>query len=167
MKGVNRHFVFRNYGWIAIVAGGIASVSLFFHGGEEKVGLIGACVAGLLGFCYFAQQQKLAETSLFHALFTQFNARYDKLNGRLAAMTGVGTGITQEERNVVVDYFNLCAEEYVFYQEGYIPDHVWKAWCRGMTWYLRRHPYKDIWNEEVNTDSFYGLTEEIILEGAE
>lgn len=89
MTGVNRYFVFRNYGWITIVTVGFASVSVFVHGGEERVGLIGACVAGVLGFCFFAQQQKRAETSLFHALFTQFNARYDKLNGRLAAMTGV------------------------------------------------------------------------------
>lgn len=68
---------------------------------------------------------------------------------------------------MVVDYFSLSAEEYVFFQEGYIPDHVWKAWCRGMTCSLGRHLYKDIWNEEVNTDSFYGLNEENIQKGAE
>lgn len=99
-------------------------------------------------------------------MFTHFNERYDKFNGPLAALAGEGTEITQEQRNLIVDYFNLCAEEYLFYQEGYIHRRVWRSWCRGMAWYLKRHPFKDIWNEEIKTESFYGLTEEIIREGA-
>lgn len=162
---MDRHFIFRNYWWIATVAGGCLALAAFSFGGEDRVGLVGAAIAGTLGFCYFVQQQKLAETALFHQLFTTFNARYDHLNGPLAALLSE-TGMSQEQRNLIVDYFNLCAEEYLFYQQGYIPRAVWRSWCRGMTWYLKRHPFKDVWNDEVQTDSFYGLSLDIIRAGA-
>lgn len=81
-------------------------------------------------------------------------------------MAQEGTEITQEQRSLIVDYFNLCAEEYLFCKEGYIPRRVWRSWCRGMAWYLKRHPFKDVWNSEVKTDSFYGLTEQVIRDGA-
>lgn len=162
---MDRHFIFRNYWWIALLAGGFAAMLAFFLGGEDRVGLVGAAIAGALGFCYFVQQQKLAETALFHELFKDFNARYDKLNGRLAALLPERE-LSLEQRNIIVDYFNLCAEEYLFYQQGYIPRTVWRSWCRGMAWYLKRHPFKDVWNDEVQTESFYGLSLETIRAGA-
>ena len=131
------------------------------------MGLIGASIAGALGFCYFVQEQKLAETSLFHSLFITFNERYDRFNGPLAAIAeGTSTLQEHEKRSLIVDYFNLCAEEYLFFKEGYIHRDVWRSWCRGMAWYLKRHPFRDIWNEEVQSESFYGLSLETILAGA-
>lgn len=163
---MNRRIIFKHYWWIALLLGGVLALLAFRFGGDERAGLVGGCVAGALGFCYFVQQQKLAETQLFYHLFTSFNQRYDALNGPLSKMSGKGADITLEQRNLIVDYFNLCAEEYLFYQEGYIPRKVWRSWCRGMAWYLKRHPFKDVWNEEIKTESFYGLTEEVIREGA-
>lgn len=162
---MNRQFFFGNYWWIAPIIGACLALAAFCFGGDGRVGLVGAVIAGTLGFCYFVQQQKLAETALFHQLFTGFNARYDKLNGPLAALLSE-TNLLPEQRNVIVDYFNLCAEEYLFYQQGYIPRIVWRSWCRGMAWYLKRHPFKDVWNEELSTESFYGLSLEVIHAGA-
>lgn len=162
----SRHFIFKNYWWIAILVGGLLSAVSFLYGGSDRVSLVGASIAGTIGFCYFVQRQKLAETELFHQLFTHFNARYDKLNGPLTDMALEDMPITKEQRGMIVDYFNLCAEEYLFYQEGFIHERVWKSWCRGMTWYLKRHPFKDVWNEEEKSESFYGLTLDIIREGA-
>ena len=162
---MNRHFIFRNYWWIALAIGGGTALLFFQFGGDERVGLVGAVIAGTLGFCYFVQQQKLAETSLFHQIFTSFNARYDQLNGPLAALLSE-RDLTTEQRSLIVDYFNLCAEEYLFYQQGYIPRQVWRSWCRGMAWHLKRHPFKDVWNEEIRSESFYGLSLEVIHAGA-
>lgn len=163
---MNRHIIFKHYWWIALFGGGLLALMAFIFGGEERTSLVGGSVAGAIGFCYFVQQQKLAETNLFYQLFTSFNKRYDKFNGPLSQMANQGTNITSEQRNLIVDYFNLCAEEYLFYQEGYIPPKVWRSWCRGMVWYLKRHPFKDVWNVEIKTESFYGLTEKSIHEGA-
>jgi hypothetical protein len=119
-----------------------------------------------LGFCYFVQQQKLAETTLFKQLFSEFNARYDGMNGRLAAIAELDIAPDENEKVEVVDYFNLCAEEYLFYKEGYIHPEVWRSWCRGMLWYLEREPFNSMWEIEAETDSYYGLTLTIIRRGA-
>jgi hypothetical protein len=128
--------------------------------------LVGSVVAATLGFCYFVQQQKLAETTLFKQLFSEFNARYDGMNGRLAAIANLGIAPDENEKVEVVDYFNLCAEEYLFYKEGYIHPEVWRSWCRGMLWYLEREPFNSMWEIEAETDSYYGLTLTIIRRGA-
>lgn len=148
-----------------MLLGGAAVTVCLYFGGDDRIGLIGTVLAGALGFCYFAQQQKLAETALFHQLFIGFNARYDKINGSLFSLLNK-QNLLPEDRSIIVDYFNLCAEEYLFYQQGYIPRKVWRSWCRGMAWYLKRHPFKDVWNDEFKTDSFYGLSLEVIHAGA-
>lgn len=162
---MNRHFVFKHYWWISMAVGGVAGYLAFRFGGDDKVGFIGSVIAGTLGFCYFVQQHKLAETILFHQLFTNFNARYDAINNKLAVLIEERE-LSPEQRSTIVDYFNLCAEEYLFYQQGYIPRKVWRSWCRGMAWYLKRHPYRSVWNDEVSIESFYGLTLEKISAGA-
>lgn len=163
---LNRHFLFRHYWWIGPSAGVIGCILALIFAAEDRIGLIGAIIASTLGFCYFTQQQKLAETELFYKLFTNFNQRYDKLNDDLSSIASQKLVPSDEQKNKIVDYFNLCAEEYLFFKEGYIPIDVWRAWCRGMSWYLRRHPFKDIWNEEIGSDSFYGLSLDIIRIGA-
>ncbi len=162
---MTRHFFFRQYWWVALLVGGVLAGVAWCVGGDDRIALVGAVIAGVLGFCYFVQQQKLAETALFHQLFTAFNARYDTMNDRLVAIADKAGQATVEERALIIDYFNLCAEEYLFFKEGYIHRDAWRAWCRGMHWYLRRHPFRDIWHEEIKTESFYGLTLERILEG--
>lgn len=163
---MNRHLVFKHYWWVGLLLGGSASIAAFVLGGEDRVGLVGSAIAGTLGSYYFVQQQKLAETQLFLDLFSAFNARYDKLNGSLAEIAKRNGPLLDADRDVVVDYFNLCAEEYLFYRDGYIRRDAWRSWCRGMLWYLRRHPFRDIWHEEVTTDSFYGLSMDVIEQGA-
>lgn len=158
-----RSWLFRSYGWLATLAT-LAAIAWAAYSGAWLPVLAPAGPA-ILGFCYFVQQQKLAETALFERLFTSFNKRYDEMNDRLAdivedRMTSV------ENRKIVVDYFNLCAEEYLFFKAGYIYPDVWTSWCRGMLWYLRRHPFKDIWGAEMKEQSFYGLSLEAITKGA-
>jgi len=163
---MNRHFILKNYSWLGFLLGGLSVSTAYALGGDDRIGLVGAAIAGTLGFYYFAQQQKLSETELFHKLFTDFNARYGKLHGVLAEIATRNSPPTAAEYNTVVDYFNLCAEEYLFYQEGYVRREAWRSWCRGMLWYLRRHPFKGIWHEQIAKESFYGLSLSVIEEGA-
>jgi len=78
------------------------------------------------------QQQKLSETALFKDLFTEFNRRYDALNDRLAELASSRPQLDPSGRQVIVDYFSLCAEEYLFFTEGYIHRAAWRSWCAGM-----------------------------------
>ena len=163
---MTRHIIFKHYWWLGLLLGSVAAGLAYCLGGADRVAFVGAAIAGTPGFYYFVQQQKLSETELFHHLFTAFNARYDKLNGPLAEIAERAHAQSTVERNIVVDYFNLCAEEYLFFKEGYIHRDAWRSWCRGMLWYLRRHPFRDIWHEEVKGESFYGLSLAVIEQGA-
>lgn len=164
--GITRQVIFKHYGWIAVVFW-IASVGAVFEfTTADKVTLIGSITVVALGFCYFAQQQKLAETSLFKDLFTDFNQRYDGLNDCLAKI-GVSDGqLEPADRQTIVNYFNLCAEEYLFFSEGYIHPAAWRSWCTGMLWYFNREPFRSVWRQESETDSYYGLSLYVIQQGA-
>jgi hypothetical protein len=161
-----RRFFFKHCWWVALLLAIALGGAVLRSRLPDRGALAGGLVAIAIGFCYFAHQQKLAEVTLFKQLFTEFNARYDRMNGRLAKIEKLQGPLQAGPRQVVVDYFNLCAEEYLFYREGYIPPEVWRAWCRGMLYYIEREPFASIWAEEYINDCYYGLTTSAIYVGA-
>lgn len=163
---INRQTLLRHYWWLTILIGGAALAFALCFGDTNRIVLAGSVIAGSLSFCYFAQQQKLAETVLFKDLFTCFNRRYDRLNDRLADIGLDSASISDAQRRLIVDYFNLCSEEYLFYKEGYILDEVWSSWCRGMLWYFEKESFQSVWEGEIKTGSYYGFSLPIIREGA-
>jgi len=135
----------------------------------DRISALISVTATFLGSGHFILQQHLAETSLFKALFTEFNKRYDKLNGKLAEIAASKPErkpLDNKERETVIDYFNLCAEEYLFYKRGYIDPDVWRAWCNGMLWYMEQEPFATLWEEEKSNNSYYGLSLNVIRSGA-
>jgi hypothetical protein len=103
--------------------------------------LLVSIVGGVVGFTYFIYRQHLDEAKLFKELFAGFNDRYDALNDHLnAILFGPHDGLlSADERERLFSYFNLCAEEYLFYKAGYIDHEVWEFWRRGMKVFFR-HP---------------------------
>jgi|ERR1700722_2782163 hypothetical protein len=163
---MDKRFVFRNYWWIAATVAMIAIVVIVASGSPGRESLIASTLAAALGFCYFVQKQKLDELRLFKDLFTDFNRRYDEMNDKLESIrSGNGRG-GAEVRNTLVEYFNLCAEEYLFFKEGYIHPEAWQSWCRGMVCYLQDDGIRGAWNEEMTLGSYYDLTLRAIEQGA-
>ena len=160
-----RHLVFRFYPAIAVLALLLGFAIVSAQPSDARGALAGSLVAGVLGFCYFVQQQKLGETLLFKDLFTGFNSRYDRLNGPLARLSP-GTSLTREEMDLLVDYLNLCAEEFLFHQQGFILPTVWRSWCRGMLQYLEVAAISDFVQAELAKDDYYGLTLAHIRKGS-
>ena len=158
-------FVFRFFPALALVGLVIGFAVIFGLDLSDKPALIGALIAGVLGFCYFIQQQRVAETHLFKELFTEFNRRYDEMNDRLTRITTSGSS-GPEDNQLIIDYLNLCAEEYLFFREGYIHREAWRAWCRGMLQYLDSDAFRTIAQRELASGSYYGLTEGQIGAGA-
>ena len=75
--------------------------------------------------------------------------------------------LDERDRDTAIDYFNLCAEEYLFYRGDYILPDVWTSWCRGMWQYVGKDgPLRRLWLEEVTSGSYYGLTLNEIERGA-
>lgn len=117
-----------------------------------------AIVGGTLTALYLLQKQKLEETQLFAELFTSFNNRYDEMNEELNKLVNKnGVLLGGSEKDLLYDYFNLCAEEYMFYQRGYIPPRVWDAWKNGMHDFMQDERVRELWKEEKKSNSYYGL----------
>ncbi len=77
---------------------------------------------------------KIEDDKMFKELFDDFNKRYDdKFNDLINEIRdGYISELTREQKNKIIDYFNLCAEEFLWYKKGRIPFDVWSAWKSGM-----------------------------------
>jgi hypothetical protein len=118
-----------------------------------------SAVGGILLAMYSVQKQKLEETRLLKELFMEFTSRYDKLNEDLNRILSLEPKqeLTKEDIDVLYNYFNLCGEEYFYYQQGFIHPKVWKAWCNGIKIFCRNEKIGKVWAEELKNDSYYGF----------
>jgi hypothetical protein len=162
-----RVFLFAHYWWIVTLFLAAAIPALVLASRPEyAAGNVVALCAGALGVVYFIQKQKIEELQLFERLFTRFNERYAAMNADLQRIAAGSESDADVTRRVLDGYFNLCAEEYLFYEQGRILPSVWRAWCRGMLSYLEREAIRKYWESEVTSDSHYGLTSDVIRLGA-
>jgi hypothetical protein len=109
------------------------------------------------GFAYFLYHQHLDETKLFKELFTDFNRRFGDLNKDLHAILSArpGHSLSDQEKQRLFSYFNLCAEEYLFFHAGYIDRDVWNSWYRGMGDFFKNPLIRRLWEEDSESDSYY------------
>ena len=121
-------------------------------------------VGAVLGLSYFALRQQIDETRLFSDLFKSFNARYDQKNDRLHELCSIDVNQTLEleEKVFLYDYFNLCAEEYLYYAKGFIYPEVWQAWVAGMKIFYQNARIRRLWDSELATKSYYGFRKEFL-----
>jgi hypothetical protein len=151
-----KRFLFKWYALICLLAIFVAAVAFLPHSKWQPF----VAVAGvILSFAFGIQKQNLEETKLFKELFEQFNERYDELSDDMNCIyRNSESPLTEAEIKTLYKYFNLCGEEYLYYQKGFICDEVWQAWKIGMK-FLRQNPrIKRLWDEDLkNNDSYYGL----------
>lgn len=135
----------------------IATTVSVVHIGNE-LSTVAGIIGTLISLIYFIQKQRLDELKLFRELFREFNERYDRINQDLEnVMQGSSLEVTPNERDLLIDYFNLCGEEYFFYQKGYIDPIVWNAWLNGMRFIVSAPRIQAVWRLEQKTNSYYGL----------
>lgn len=98
----------------------------------------------------------------FKELFTDFNKRYDGLNNFLNQIKD-DQKLTEVEKQRVIDYLNLCAEEYMWVKKGWIPEHIWTSWKNGIKLHQSKSPIKEVFEEERRLwkSSYYGFFDEI------
>ena len=116
-------------------------------------------MGGIVSFSYFFQKQKLEEISLFRSLFDKFNERYNQMNERLNKILVLEQNSSLSLNDVILlyDYFNLCAEEYLYYRLGYILPEVWQSWYNGMLIYYGCPHIRALWDKELKANSYYGF----------
>ena len=134
-------------------------MGLIFWRAEFALVLLGA-VAGLGGAIFQISAAYHAKVSHFLECFSRCNEAYAKLNGRLReplrpSQKREHPPAADGPNDAIVDYFNLCAEEYLMYKMGVIPEFVWRVWCDGIHARACADHIKKAWDEEKRWD-YYG-----------
>ena len=107
----------------------IISISLFNYF-ENKIEIIGAVLATGISISFGVRQYKMENDKMFKELFESFNSRYDtKFNNKLNEIdskykVSKELLIDENDKLLIIDYLNLCSEEYLWYQKGRIPEIV-------------------------------------------
>ena len=117
------------------------------------LGLIGGSAAIVLGL----MQYWLQRDREFRDLFKDMNSAYDKLNNQLDEVEA-GHLTEAEAKKTVVDYMNLCAEEYFWHKRGRIDGDVWQAWESGMRSRFKHEKIAELARPELKeySASYYG-----------
>jgi len=129
----------------------------------------GTLVAWYIGYL----QLRLEDDRIFKDLFEKFNMRYDHelndlINGIRIDSNDFERELSNKEKQQLLDYFNLCAEEFLWFKKGRIPADVWNAWRTGILRNISTPQIRTFYEQEVLKpnikDSFYGLVEELKLQ---
>lgn len=126
---------------------------------------------GLLGTVatlYFGSiKYRIENDKLFKELFQEFNSRYDiRFNDLINELKyDSNREINNDERNLIIDYLNLCSEEYLWRSKNRIPRNVWISWKAGIIENLKINQVKNVYENEILSEngkkSFYGLIDEL------
>lgn len=151
-----KYWLFDYYWLLIFFLVAIAIVVLL--GREESISTFATIIGTLLSFAYFLQKQKLEETRLFREIFKECNARYNLMNEELELISQKDSKtLNLAEHRKVIDYLNLCGEEYLYFKLGYIEPTVWFAWQKGMKSIVSAPSIRAIWSQEKATGSYYDL----------
>jgi len=110
----------------------------------------------LITLVYNNFNRKMSNDKMQKELFTEFNARYDKLNESLYKIQLECQTIDDIENNSelklkLMDFFNLCSEEfYWFYHKKRIDPMIWHCWQQGMNYWYNVPVIKAMWKLEMN-----------------
>ena len=134
----------------------------------KKTEVLTAIIVAGVSISYGVRQLKIENDKIFKELFTYYNKKYDeKFNDELSrieqkTILNKDYELTEIETKLIIDYLNLCAEEYLWFQKGRIDNSVWLAWENGMKYYLKIEPIKKCFEKEkAQKNSYYGLFEKL------
>ena len=111
----------------------------------------------ILGGAVTIFQWRRSVLSDFMPVMRNFNERYDKLNGVLNSISQITpTHLTEDAKAALDDYFNLCAEQWLYRELHYVPSSVWASWWKGMNLHFCKHVVRKKWNSE-DVGTYYGF----------
>lgn len=130
--------------------------------------LLATAYIGFIGYrltkTFSTKTEKLSHQSLFHQLFRDFNSRYGQVNSSLVRLKNqsLNSNYTLQDLKAdfelydkIIDYLNICAEEFYWYKEGRLDEKVWTSWQMGMNlWYQELPILKELWFEEINGEGY-------------
>jgi hypothetical protein len=102
----------------------------------------------LLGLVGLVQLKSLVRSERLGTL-SQYLTRYNEIVARIPiryfdANFSIST-LNVDEREKIVqvmfEYWNLIAEEFMFQRRGWIDNEIWSGWHRGISYHLEHHPF--------------------------
>lgn len=137
----------------------------FCSGMDDKL-LLG--LLGTVATLYFGSiKNRIENDKLFKELFQGFNEKYDsRFNDLINELKyNKAKELELPDVKLIIDYLNLCSEEFLWRSRNRIPSKVWKAWKAGIKENLKIEQVKEIYIKETSTIngkvSYYGLIEEL------
>lgn len=145
--------------WLSSIAGAVIVLIVYLLvSPEHRSGsVLLTVVAGIGALTFYLHKRHVEDARLVKELLEEFNQRYDALGTDLQFALSRNGEFEKETQLKFVRYFNLCAEEWLFWRAGYIYDPVWDAWKNGMKQYAKDRRVMAIWENEKLTDSYYGF----------
>ncbi|PUV22543.1 hypothetical protein [Sphingobacterium athyrii] len=119
--------------------------------------IIAACIAGCIAYNYQKGNLDISHEKMEKELFTEFNGRYDMLNDKLSELdTNLNLkNLNKDLEKIVIDYFNLCAEQYYWYNKKRISEEIWNSWHSGMMYYYQKYPVvQELWEKETEGEKY-------------
>ena len=114
------------------------------------LGVIGICIS----YRFSRINKKREEDRFLKEIFLEYNSKYGRVNEHLKTATEKEdiSQLNSKEINAIIDYFNICAEEYFWYSKGRINDErVWRAWKAGMKYWYKHNIIKEMWKREIQS----------------
>lgn len=159
-------FIKQNWGFLLTAISFTIVIYLLWYNQIDSTLAIG--LLGSIATLYFGVlKYKMENDKIFNELFTSFNQRYDgKLNDLLNTLRlEPEKELSKDYEKIIVEYFNLCSEEYLWYSRNRIPGKVWQAWKAGILENLKIKQVKEVYLKEMGSEnarkSYYGLAEEL------
>jgi hypothetical protein len=139
---------------------------IFWCQSVDKVEIYVSVFAIITSLYFGLLKHQLSNDDMFLKIFSDFNARYnDDFNDLLNEIRNEDRELQINEKKLVIDYFNLCAEEYLWYKRGRLPKNIWNAWKAGILENLKIKQVFEVYQDEMKTDNerkaYYGLEDEI------
>lgn len=132
-------------------------------GDEQFYSILPSIILGLAGIIvtviFSRSARKRENDKIMKELFKDFNERYNEINNDLIRIMEPQDASAKaslhytwvNDRATLIDYLNLCAEEYFWYKKGRIDEKVWRSWSIGMNyWYNHKSSQlRDLWEAET------------------
>lgn len=151
----------------------IILIALVFYPNNEpiRIEILISVITLIVTFSFGLLKQRIEDDRIFKELFISFNSRYDeKLNDVFNRMainddSKKTKELKKSEKLLIIDYFNLCSEEFLWYRKGRIPQEIWEAWEQGIIINLSLPLVKTLFEEETEHTakkaSYYGFVDYI------
>jgi hypothetical protein len=141
-------------------------ITLFLNEDLNFEAFVASLVGAFTGYLGILRQT-IDDDKVFRELFITFNSRYSDETNDLLNSLRIENGklLEDSDKLLIIDYFNLCSEEYLWFLKGRIPFNVWKAWEAGIVVNLSISSVKELFLNETllkeQKTSYYGFAEYI------